>query len=110
MRLRQCDKIGSGSLRANRVFVCPLHRCALGESTLPFNGFHSSEFQFHLHGNHAWAAIATQAHAEQTSGWRCRISERSKSFLGRGFPQNASQHEAGQSKVGMIEDIEELRL
>jgi hypothetical protein len=41
---------------------CPcggLHRHALGESAIPFNGSGTSKFQFHLHSDHARAAIAT---------------------------------------------------
>ena len=56
---------------------------------MPFNGSRMSELQFHLHGDHSRAAIATQAHTEQASRRRCRIGEGSKSCLRRGVPRNA---------------------
>jgi hypothetical protein len=35
---------------------------------MPLNGASHSEFQFHLHGNYALAAIANQSYAEQAVG------------------------------------------
>jgi hypothetical protein len=40
-----------------------------GRLTLPFNGLSSSEYWFHLHGDHARAAIATESHTEQARGY-----------------------------------------
>jgi len=51
--------------------IAPERVPRVGESTILFKGSHTSEFQFHLHCDHAWTAIATQTHAEQACGRRC---------------------------------------
>ena len=68
-----------------------------------------SKFDPSLKCDHSWGAVSAKSDAEQTSGWRDGAGDRAKACLGRGFPRRSSLI-AGQRKVGMVEDIEELRV
>src|SRR5579872_307351 len=70
----------------------------------------TSELQSRLEGDHAGTAIAPQTHAEQSCRRRCCIGQSSKSCLSRGLAGYTGQYHAGNSKVRMIENIEELAL
>ena len=58
--------------------------------------------------NHSRGAVAAQAYAKQSGGWRSCVSQCAKPGLRRWLPRNASQHHAGKGKVWMVEYIKEL--
>ena len=63
-----------------------------------------------LERNHPRTAVATESNSEQAGWRRSRVGERSEAGLRRGFAGNSCQGHARQSEVGMIEQIEELRV
>jgi len=68
-----------------------------------------SEFDSSLERDHARRTVAAESDAQQ-SGWgRNGAGERAKARLGSWFSRSAGLV-AGQSEVGMIEDIEDLRV
>jgi hypothetical protein len=58
--------------------------------------------------NHAGRAIGSQADSEQPGRRRDGVRRCAKSGLRGRIPRNAGQHEARQSKIGMIKHIKEL--
>src|SRR5271169_4871023 len=66
------------------------------------------EFQAQLEGDHARGAIATKADAEQSGGRRGGVGKRAESSLRGGFSWNAREQHAGQPKIRVVENVEEL--
>src|ERR1700683_674465 len=66
------------------------------------------EFEPSLKRQHAWRTVSTQTDTQQTRGRRGRICQRSKAHLRGGFAWHSGQHQARQSKIGMVKNIEEL--
>ena len=69
----------------------------------------ASEFDSALKGDHARRAVAAEADAEQSGGRRDGAGQRAKSRL-RGRLAWSACLIGGQRKVGVIEDVEELRV
>ena len=69
----------------------------------------SSEFDSSLEGDHARRAVAAQSHAQQSGGRRDGARQCAKAGL-RFWLARGSCLIAGESKVGVVEEVEELRI
>ena len=68
-----------------------------------------SKFNSSLEGNHARRTVTAEPHAQQSGGRRDRAGHSAKAGLGCWIARS-TRLIAGQGKVGMVEEIEELRI
>src|ERR1700722_13051693 len=69
-----------------------------------------SELEAGLEGDHTGGAVSSKADAEQACRRRRGIGERAEASLRRGLTGNTGEDHAGKSKIGVVENIEELAL
>ena len=68
----------------------------------------SSELQASVKCDHARRTVTAQTDPKQARRRRHRVSQCAKPRLRGRFAGNAAEHVAGQAKVWMVEDVEEL--
>src|ERR1039458_6438356 len=69
-----------------------------------------SELDARLKCDHARGTVAPEAHAQQAGRRRGRVSKCAEAGLRRAIAGDAGHHLRGLAEVGVIEDVEELRV
>src|ERR1700677_3491184 len=78
------------------------------QNTISFAAHNPSELVACLKRDHAWSAVAAQTDA-QKSGWgRGGVSQSAETSLSRRLPRNTREDHAGQTKIGVVDDVEKL--